>query len=92
VTINFSDRMFDLTTKTVKLVDAKGHTVDTRLALTYKGKKRSAATGIDRAVLTPRKPLRKHARYKVRLSSDLRDFGGNALPNAALTWSFVARR
>jgi methionine-rich copper-binding protein CopC len=92
VTINFSDRMFMLTTKTVKLVDAKGHMVAAKLALTTKGKKRSAAAGADTAVLTPNKPLRRHARYEVRLSRDLRDFGGNPLPNAALTWSFVTRR
>jgi hypothetical protein len=92
VTIDFSDRMFDLTTKTVKLVDAKGHMVKATLALTYKGKKRGAAAGVDRAVLTPAKPLRGRARYEVRLSRDLRDFGGNALPAAALTWSFVTRR
>jgi hypothetical protein len=43
-------------------------------------------------VLTPAKPLHKHTRYEVRLSSDLRDFGGNALRTSALTWSFVTRR
>jgi methionine-rich copper-binding protein CopC len=92
VTINFSERMFELTTKTVKLVDSKGHMVKAKLALSTKGKKRSAAAGADTAVLTPTKPLRKHTRYEVRLSRDLRDFGGNALPAAALTWSFVAKR
>ena len=92
VTINFSDRMFALTTKTVKLVDSKGHMVNAKLALTTKGRKRRAAAGADTAVLTPSKPLRKRARYEVRLSRDLRDFGGNALPDAALTWSFVTRR
>jgi hypothetical protein len=76
----------------VKLVDSKGHMVNAKLALTTKGKKRRAAAGADTAVLTPSKPLRKRARYEVRLSRDLRDFGGNALPNAALTWSFVTRR
>jgi methionine-rich copper-binding protein CopC len=92
VTINFSERIFDLTLKTVKLVDANGHAVKTRLALTTKGKKRRTAAGADTAVLTPAKPLHKHTRYEVRLSSDLRDFGGNALRTSALTWSFVTRR
>jgi hypothetical protein len=92
VTIDFSERIFGLTTRTVKLVDSKGHTVNARLALTTGGKKRSAAAGADRVVLTPSKPLRRKASYQVRLSHDLRDFGGNALPDAAHTWSFVTRR
>ena len=46
----------------------------------------------DKVVLTPSKPLRRHARYEVRLSRDLRDFGGNALRPSALTWSFVTGR
>jgi hypothetical protein len=43
-------------------------------------------------VLTPAKPLRRRARYEVRLSRDLRDFGGNALRASALTWSFTTHR
>ena len=92
VTISFSDRMFMLTTKTVKLMDSKGHLVKTRLSLTTKGRKRSPGAGADRAVLTPAKPLRKHARYEVRLSRDLRDFGGNSLRGSALSWSFTTHR
>jgi hypothetical protein len=92
VTISFSERMFMLTSKTVKLVDAKGHVVKTRLALTTKGRKRRAGAGVDRVVLTPSKQLRKHVRYEVRLSRDLRDFGGNALRPSALTWSFRTHR
>ena len=92
VTISFSDRMFTLTSKTVKLVDAKGHAVKTRLALTTNGRKRSAGAGANKAVLTPAKPLRKNARYEVRLGRDLRDFGGNALRPSALTWSFTTHR
>ena len=92
VTISFSERMFMLTTKTVKLVDSKGHTVKTRLALTTKGRKRTAGAGADKVVMTPTKPLRKHARYDVRLSDDLRDFGGNSLRQSALRWSFTTHR
>jgi hypothetical protein len=92
VTISFSDRMFMLTTKTVKLVDSKGHLVKTRLALSTKGRKRSIGAGAGKAVLTPVKPLRKHTRYEVRLSRDLRDFGGNPLRPVALTWSFTTHR
>jgi hypothetical protein len=92
VTISFSDRMFMLTTKTVKLVDPKGHAVKARLSLTTNGRKRSAGAGANRAVLTPAKPLRGHAHYEVHLSRDLRDFGGNALRPSALTWSFTTHR
>jgi hypothetical protein len=92
VTISFSDRMFMLTTKTVKLVDAKGHAVKARLSLTTNGRRRNAGAGANKAVLTPAKRLRKHARYEVRLSRDLRDFGGNALRPSALTWSFTTHR
>jgi Big-like domain-containing protein len=92
VTISFSDRMFMLTTKTVQLVDSKGHLVKTRLSLTTNGRRRSAGAGAYKAVLTPTKPLRGHARYEVRLSPDLRDFGGNALRPSALTWSFTTHR
>ena len=38
------------------------------------------------------KPLRKHARYEVRLSRDLRDFGGNALPPSDLRFAYRTRR
>jgi hypothetical protein len=47
---------------------------------------------VNKAVLTPAKPLRKNARYEVRLSRDLRDFGGNALRPQALAWSFTTHR
>jgi methionine-rich copper-binding protein CopC len=92
VSISFSDRMFELTSKTVKLVAPDGRSVSTKLALTTNGKKSGAAAGATRVVLTPRRRLRARTRYKVRLSRDLRDFGGNALPASALTWSFVTKR
>jgi hypothetical protein len=92
IQISFSDRMFALTTKTVKLLDPKGHVVKTSLALTTNGKKRSVFAGANKVVLTPAKPLRTHTRYEVRLSRDLRDFGGNALRPQALTWSFTTHR
>jgi hypothetical protein len=92
VTIDFSERMFILNSHTVKLFDAKGRLVKTRLALTSNGRKRSAAAGATRVVMTPTKPLRKKARYEVRLSRDLRDFGGNALRPVALAWSFTTHR
>jgi len=92
IQISFSDRMFELTTKTVKLLDSNGHVVKTRLALTTNGRKRRSFAGAKKVVLTPTKPLRKGARYEVRLSRDLRDFGGNALRPQALSWSFTTHR
>jgi hypothetical protein len=92
IEISFSDRMFQLTAKTVKLVDSQGHVVRTQLALTTNGRKRRAGAGANKVVLTPVKPMRTHSRYEVRLSRDLRDFGGNALRPQALTWSFTTHR
>jgi hypothetical protein len=92
VTISFSDRMFVLNSRTVKLVAPNGRAVKAKLALTTGGRKTSAATGADKVVLRPSKRLRPRARYEVRLSRDLRDFGGNALRSSALTWSFVTKR
>jgi hypothetical protein len=92
VSISFSDRMFELTSKTVKLVEPSGRTVKSKLALTTDGRKSRAAAGANRVVLTPQTPLRANTRYKVRLSRDLRDFGGNALRPSALTWWFRTKR
>jgi hypothetical protein len=92
VAIAFSDRMFELTPKTVVLIAPNGRSVKATLKLTHAGRKTSAAAGADRVVITPRARLRTGTRYRVRLSRDLRDFGGNALPSSDLTWSFTTKR
>jgi hypothetical protein len=92
VVVGFSDRMFPLSAKTVRLVSPGGHTVTAKVALTNKGKKSSTNSGPNRITITPRARLRTGTRYEVRLSRDLRDFGGNALPTTALKWSFVTKR
>jgi hypothetical protein len=92
VAVSFSDRMFELTGRTVKLIAPNGRGVKATLALTTKGRRSRAANGADRLVIAPRAPLRRGARYTVRLSRDLRDYGGNALPKSDLTWSFVTKR
>jgi hypothetical protein len=92
VAIAFSERMFELTTNSVKLVGPNGRSVKAKLALTTRGKKSKAAAGADKVVLTTNARLHKHTRYELRLSRDLRDFGGNALPASALTWSFRTGR
>jgi hypothetical protein len=92
VSISFSERMFELSSRSVKLVGPNGRSVKAKLALTTKRKKARAAAGADKVVLTTLAPLRGRTRYKVLLSRDLRDFGGNALPASALSWSFHTRR
>jgi hypothetical protein len=92
VIATFSDRMFELTRNTVKLIGPGGHSVKASLALTTKGRRTKSGSGADKVVLTPRTRLRNGVRYEVRLSRDLRDYGGNALPASALRWSFVTKR
>ena len=92
VVAGFSDRMFELTSKTVKLVSPSGHSVKAKLTLTRAGRKVSAASGATQVVLKPVKRLHRGTRYEVRLSRDLRDFGGNALPASSLHWSFRTKR
>jgi hypothetical protein len=92
VKLAFSDRMYELTTRTVRLIRPGGHSVKAKLGLTFKGRKASASSGADKLVLTPRGRLKRGTRYEVRLSRDLRDFGGNALPRSALKWTFVTKR
>jgi hypothetical protein len=92
VKVAFSERMFELTSKSVRLVAPGGRSVKAKIALSSKGRKAGAAAGADKIVLTPRTRLRRGKRYEVRLSRDLRDFGGNALPASALKWSFVTKR
>ena len=92
VKVRFSERMFELTSRTVRLVGPNGRSVKARLALTSKGHKAHAENGADTLILTPRARLRRGARYTVRLSRDLRDYGGNALPSSSLKWAFRAKR
>jgi hypothetical protein len=92
VVVTFSDAMFEATSRTVKLVGSNGRSVKAKIALTRSGKSTKASSGADRVVLTPRTRLRPGARYEVRLSRDLRDGGGNALPSSALKWAFRTKR
>ena len=92
VVVGFSDKMFPLSAKSVRLVKAGGGTVKAKVVLTTKGKRASGSGGADRIAITPRERLRRGTRYEVRLSRDLRDFGGNALAAKSLRWSFVTKR
>jgi Bacterial Ig-like domain len=92
VAVTFTDRMFELTSRSVRLVAPNGRSVKAKLQLTTRGKKSRSSAGADKVVLAPRARLRTGTRYEVRLSRDLRDFGGNALPSSRLRWSFVTKR
>ena len=92
MSVTFSERMFELNTRSVKLVAPTGHSVEAKLSLSTKGRKASAAGGARKFVLQPLSPLRKGTRYELRLSRDLRDYGGNALPSSALRFAFRTRR
>jgi hypothetical protein len=92
VVLRFSDRMFELTPGTVKLIGPNGGAVKARLELTTGGKRSRVGAGAKKLAIVPPTKLRARTRYAVRLSSDLRDFGGNALRAAARSWSFRTGR
>jgi hypothetical protein len=92
VVVGFSERMFEVNSKTVQLIGPNGRSVKVKVALSSKGRKARTAGGADRIVLTPRSRLARGKRYRVHVSRDLRDFGGNALPAGTLDWSFVTKR
>src|SRR4051794_37205270 len=91
VSVTFSERMFELTTNSVKLVAPNGRSVKAKLTLTTKGHKSRAESGARKFVLQPLGRLRKNTRYELRLSRDLRDYGGNPLPSSALQFAFRTR-
>jgi hypothetical protein len=91
VSVTFSERMYELTAGTVRLLAPNGRSVKAKLTLSTKGHKRHAESGARKFVLTPRSPLRAGTRYELRLSGDLRDYGGNALPASALAFAFRTR-
>jgi hypothetical protein len=90
--VTFSERMFELTSSSVRLVAPNGRSVKAKLKLTTKGRKARAQSGARKVVLTPLSPLRKGTLYKLRLSRDLRDYGGNALRSSELEFGFRTRR
>jgi hypothetical protein len=92
VSVTFSERMFELTTRTVRLVAPNGRSVKAKLALSTKGRRARVAGGARKFVLKPLGRLREGTRYELRLSRDLRDYGGNALPSSKLNFAFRTRR
>ncbi len=92
VMVAFSDRMFVFNSRTVRLIGRHGRSVKAKLTFTRAGRKVAAGGGADSVVIVPRRRLRPGTHYTVRLSRDLRDYGGNALPKSGLTWSFTTKR
>jgi hypothetical protein len=92
VKVGFSDRMFVLGSRTVRLIGPRGRSVRARLDVTRKGRKVAAGAGADSVVIVPRHRLLPGTRYVAKLSRDLRDYGGNALPKSGLIWSFTTKR
>jgi hypothetical protein len=84
--------MFVLSTGSVKLVGPNGRSVKAKLSLSTKGRKSRAESGARKFVLRPLARLHKNTRYELRLSRDLRDYGGNALPSSALRFAFRTKR
>jgi hypothetical protein len=84
--------MFELTTDSVRLVAPNGRTVKAKLTLSTKGRRARAASGARKFVLKPLGRLRGGTHYELRLSRDLRDYGGNALPSSELNFAFRTRR
>jgi hypothetical protein len=92
VKVAFTDRMFVLSSSTVRLIGPRGRSVKAKLGFTRAGQKVAASGGADSVSIAPRARLHAGTRYTVRLSRDLRDYGGNALPKSGLTWSFTTKR
>jgi hypothetical protein len=80
--VNFSEPMMNVGTRTVLLVGPHRKKVRVKLKLTSGSK----------LVVKPRKGLKAHTNYRVRISRDVEDLGANQLSNASRTWSFRTTR
>jgi hypothetical protein len=83
VTITFSEGVTGISTSSVRLIAPGGRSVHGRLSQNKLGT-------IVR--IRPSRPLTPGARYTVKLSSDVTDGGGHALPSARRTWRFTTGR
>ena len=82
VVVTFSERMQDISTKTLDLVEPGGRHVSARVS--YSASKRQA-------VLTPKRQLDARRRYTVKIGSTVVDLGDNPLPADQRTWKFSTR-
>ena len=83
VVVTFTERMTNVSTRTVDLLAPGGKEVSVRVS--YDAGKRQAR-------LTPKKSLRPRTKYVVSLGRTLVDTGDNALASDKLRWSFRTRR
>jgi hypothetical protein len=79
VSLNFSEPVRGVSTRTLKLLSPDGHKVNARVR--YDARARSAR-------LEPKVRLRRHTGYVVKLTGGIVDHGGNGVPDAARTWTF----
>ena len=82
VKATFSEELRNLGSRTVSLRGPGGGKVKARVKVS-KGR---------RLLIDPRRRLRARRVYTVRLSSSIRDLGGNKLPTAARVWRFRTAR
>jgi hypothetical protein len=82
VVLRFSAAIDPASLRAVRLTDARGKRVSTRVVRSSGGK---------RLTLVPRHPLHVGARYSVRLGSRLVDVDGNRLAAGSRGWSFKTR-
>ncbi|MEA2309477.1 MAG: hypothetical protein QOI65_1763 [Thermoleophilaceae bacterium] len=79
VRVRFSEQVTGVNTSSVRLLASDGHKVSARV--TY-----DPAT--QRARLTPKERLNRHARYTVKLTARIVDRGQNTIAPAGRTWHF----
>ena len=82
VKAKFSEELRSLSSRTVALRGPNGRKVKSRVSVS-KGR---------RLTIDPRRKLRAGRVYTVKLSSSIRDLGGNRLPAAARLWRFRTAR
>ncbi|MFL5781188.1 MAG: Ig-like domain-containing protein [Thermoleophilaceae bacterium] len=79
VSMQFSEPVRGVSTRTLKLIGPDGHKVNARVR--YDGHRR-------RARLEPKERLRRHTGYEVKLTGGIVDGGGNGVPDSQRTWTF----
>jgi hypothetical protein len=79
VRVRFSEQVTGVNTSSVRLLASDGHKVSARVTF-------DPAT--QRARLTPKERLNRHARYTVKLTARIVDRGQNTIAPAGRTWHF----
>jgi hypothetical protein len=82
VKVTFSERLLHLRSGTASLFGPGGNKVRSLVQI----------RGARKLSIRPRKALRAHTRYTVRLGGSIMDSGGNRLSAASRTWTFRTAR